>query len=380
MADMAVNFAGLKFRSPVITGSGPNVRDGEMCRRALAGGAGAVVTKTISTRPAPVPRPNMALYGMKSMLNTELWTELTSKQWLEKEIHISIKAAREYKAPIIASIGYTAEDVRELGPKVQKAGVDAIELPVHYLQSQTLDEPVRAAKALRRAVSIPIFSKFSLRYGDPGDFAAALAPYVDGFVCINSVGPSLAINIERCEPVMGNKFGYGWMSGEAIKPLAVRSVFEVAKRVKKPIIGLGGIYTGEDAAEFMMAGATAVGICTGVLYRGHSLYGRVVRELSKWLDRHGHKSLADIRGLYVKKYGSGQRVVTKFEEAPVVDRKLCIACTRCEPVCFYDAISAPPKVKAKVFPAKCTQCGLCVTVCPTGALSFQPRDKTTLQK
>jgi dihydroorotate dehydrogenase len=90
------------------------------------------------------------------------------------------------------------------------------------------------ARVLRESVDIPIIAKLSPHFGDLGDLAAVLEPHVDAFTCINSFGPTLRIDIERGEPIMGSRYGYGWLSGEPIKPLALRCVFEVARRVKKP--------------------------------------------------------------------------------------------------------------------------------------------------
>jgi dihydroorotate dehydrogenase/Pyruvate/2-oxoacid:ferredoxin oxidoreductase delta subunit len=374
MAQMAVEVFGHAFRNPVIPAAGPNVGTGEQIARTARGGAGGLLAKTISVRAAEVPRPDMYRYGSGAMLNTELWSELTPEDWFEREYDIALAAAREHGLPLIASLGYSADDLRALGPKVQAKGIDLIEFSIHYLDPRHLAE---TARALRESVSIPIIAKLSPHYGDLGEVARILDPYVDGFACINSFGPTLAIDLERAEPVLGSKFGYGWISGPPLKPLAVRSVFEVARVSDKPIIGVGGVSRGEDLIEFFMAGASLVGVCTAALLKGQSVYGRIAQEASNWLDKHGYRDVREVQGLYLKKYGQGQRVVTQTEEWPRVDAERCTGCTLCEKVCFYDAITAPPKVVARVKADLCFQCGLCVSVCSFGALAFQPRDQVT---
>lgn len=375
MANVAVELLGLKFRNPVIPAAGPNVGTGDQLRRAAEGGAGGLLAKTVSVKAAEVPRPDMYRYGQTGMLNTELWTELSLEQWLDHEYPIGIKAAREHDLPFIASVGYTPEELREIGPKVEGAGVDALEFTIHYLEPHKI---VETARALRDSVSVPIIAKLSPHAGDLGELAAALEPHVDAFSCINSFGPTLAINIESCEPVLGSRFGYGWISGGPIKPLAVRCVFEVARRVQKPVIGIGGITCAADVIEMFMAGASLVEICTIVMYKGQSIYGVMAKGVSDWLDKHGYRDISEIQGLYIKKYGHGQRVVTEFEESPRVIAEKCTCCTLCAKVCFYDAITAPPKMVATVNPDPCFQCGLCASVCPAHALVFQPRDRVTL--
>ncbi|MFC1522322.1 4Fe-4S binding protein [Elusimicrobiota bacterium] len=376
MANTEVNIAGLKLRNPVIPAAGPNVKDGKYTASAAEGGAGALLAKTVSRKAALVPRPNMARYASKSMLNTELWTELSLEQWLDAEYDIAIAQARKSNIPLIASIGYTAEDVAHIGPLLEKKGIDAIEFSIHYL-GKTFDGALNTAKALRKAVKVPIIAKLSPHSGDMGELVRVLEPHVDAFACINSFGPVLSIDINKCEPIMGSEMGYGWLSGEALKPIALRCVFEVAKATKKPVIGVGGITKCEDAIEYFMAGAWAVGICTAAILKGPSVYGSIARGVSNWLDKKGYKDLSEIRGLYVKKYGKGQRVVRDKEESVQLDIDKCVACSACARVCWYGALEAPPKTKAKVNASKCFQCGLCASVCPSRALFFKSRDLVT---
>lgn len=375
-AEMKTRFLGLEFRNPVIPAAGPNVRDGAALRQCAEGGAGGLLAKTVSVIPAPVPRPNMALFARNGILNTELWTELSPEQWLEKEYPIGIAAAREHGIPFIASVGYTADELRRLAPQVEAAGARAIEFTIHYT-GRDFDTLCGVAQALRESVRVPIIAKLSPHFGDLGELAAVLEPHVDAFSCINSFGPTLRIDIERAEPVMGSEYGYGWLSGEPIKPLALRCVFEVARRVNKPVIGVGGVARGVDLIEHLMAGATLVGVCTAAILHGNDIYGRIAEEAARWLDEHGYTHIDEIRGLYLKKYGKGRRVLTEFEEAPVVDERLCIGCTRCEPVCWYGALKAPPDTVPKIDKELCFQCGLCITVCPTAALSFPSRHGAT---
>lgn len=376
MANVSVDFLGMSFRNPIIPAAGPNVGTGEHLKAAAEGGAGGILAKTVSTKAAVVPRPDMYKFGPSGMLNTELWTELTLEQWEAVEYPIAREAAKALDIPFLASVGYSPDDLRAVGRRVQDAGAQAIEFSIHYLDPERI---VETAQALRESVSVPIIAKLSPHSGDLGDLAAVLEPYVDGFACINSFGPTLAIDIDRCEPVLGSEFGYGWMSGSPLKPLALRSVFEVARRVSKPVIGVGGVTTAEDAVEMLMAGATLVGICTAAIYKGHGTYGRIAKGVSEWLDKHGYKDVSEIQGLYVKKYGRGQRVVTEFEEAPMVNADLCNGCTMCEKVCFYHAMKAPSKQVAVVDPELCFQCGLCRSVCVPKALSFTPRDQVTMR-
>jgi dihydroorotate dehydrogenase/Pyruvate/2-oxoacid:ferredoxin oxidoreductase delta subunit len=370
-ANLSVNVFNHTFRNPVIPAAGPNVGSGEMVRRTAEGGAGGLLAKTISSIAAPVPHPNMVRMGKDSLLNTELWSELSPEQWFDHEYDIALAAAREHGLPLIASIGYTAEELASLAPRLEAIGIDIIEFSIHYLDAQKL---IDTARALRNAVSIPIVAKLSPHAGDLGEIARVLEPYVDGFACINSFGPTLMIDIEHAQPLLGSKFGFGWLSGAALKPLALRSVFEVARVTSKPVIAVGGVSRGEDLIEYFMAGASLVGVCTAALLNGAKVYGKIADEAAQWLDAHGYTHIEEVRGVYLERFREGQRVVTTVEQTAWVDESRCKSCTVCEKVCQFDALKAPPKTLAHVDSAACTSCGLCVSVCPFDAIELRQRN------
>ncbi|NCC31907.1 MAG: diguanylate cyclase, partial [Chloroflexia bacterium] len=123
----------------------------------------------------------------------------------------------------------------------------------------------------------------------------------DAIVATNSLGPAFGLDIETGYPLLGGSDGYGWLSGPAIKPLSVRCVYDIAQAVDLPIIGVGGVNRGEDAVEFLMAGASLVQVCTAAIIRGSTVYGKIASQLGDWLDQHGYQSTHAIRGLAVKK-------------------------------------------------------------------------------
>jgi dihydroorotate dehydrogenase (NAD+) catalytic subunit len=117
----------------------------------------------------------------------------------------------------------------------------------------------------------------------------------DGICAINTVGPGMMIDIETREPILANKVG--GVSGPAIKPISIKAVFDIHRALPKiPIIGTGGILTGEDAIEMTMVGATLVGVGTAVYYRGVQCFGLITEEMSKWGDAHGIVDLNELRG------------------------------------------------------------------------------------
>jgi dihydroorotate dehydrogenase subfamily 1 len=361
MADLAVEIAGIQFKNPVLTAAGPTSRDGESLLKAASGGAGGLVTKTVSVKPAAVTKPNMAVLqpgkvgSRRGMLNAELWSELPLERWVKREYPIALSSG----LPVIASIGYTPQEVSQIGPMVEKAGVSAIEFSTHYVGGHK-----EIAKALRESVSIPIFAKLSPQV-DVAKVAKEVEPSVDGIVAINTLGPCLHIDIETGQPVLGGEKGYGWLSGPAIKPLALRCVADVAQAVKLPVIAVGGVISGEDAIEFFMAGASAVQVCTAAILEGPTVYGRISAEISDWLDNHNYETVESVRGCALKDMGKK----SELTYPPRVDMTRCNFCGLCSKSCVYTAISVDKdKESIQINRKSCAGCGLCVTICPQSAM------------
>jgi Pyruvate/2-oxoacid:ferredoxin oxidoreductase delta subunit len=196
---------------------------------------------------------------------------------------------------------------------------------------------------------------------------AAQKAGADGIVAINSFGPTMAIDVETSAPVMGSESGYGWMSGPAIRPLAVRCIFDIARAVDLPIMGVGGVSRGIDAIELIMAGASVVQVCTASILRGASVYTKIASEIDNWLDAHGYACVNDIRGVAVARVQAHR---PRYEHIPPdYDKSRCNGCTRCVQSCVYQAIFMQDD-KAELLPDRCYGCGLCVTRCPTRALTM----------
>jgi dihydroorotate dehydrogenase subfamily 1 len=355
VVNLAVEICGIRFPNPVLTAAGPPVRDGAALLACAAGGAGGLVTKTISRTAAQPTTPNMAEIS-HGFLNAELWSELPPERWIEREYAI----AREAGLPVIVGLGYTADDIADLAPRVRPFA-DAVELSTHYI-GEDAGPMIAAIEAAKRAVDVPVFVKLSPLGREMRRAAEqAAAAGADAIVAINSFGPCLAIDIETAEPRMGGDDGYGWLSGPALKPLAVRCIHDVASVVDIPVIGCGGVSRGTDAIEMLMAGASAVQVCTAAILRGPAVFGKIAAEMAAWLERHDHSGPAAVTGIAVG------RPATRSAGAPVVDLDLCNGCGLCELSCVHDAIRMVDR-KAVVDEDLCSRCGLCLSRCRPGAL------------
>lgn len=362
MVSLSTEVAGLELRNPILPAAGPIVRDGNSLVEIANNGAGGLVAKTVSVEPAEVPRPNIAKIG-DSLLNAELWSEIPLEQWLKKEY----PKAKETELPLVASIGYSAEEIEEIAPQVAEVGVDALELSTHYLGHDP-SPVVEAVEAAKSEVDIPVFVKLSPHVLDITEFAeSAENAGADGIVAINTMGPSLAIDVNTEKPIMGSENGYGWLSGPAIKPIAVRCVADIAREVDIPVIGVGGIKDEQDVAEFIMAGASAVQICTAAITRGSKVFGLIADDLSKFMNARGYDTVDDLNGVALK-HLPDEPVRTTAKQPEVLTSK-CTGCGLCVKHCPFDAVTIVGG-SARIDSAKCSGCGLCVSVCPVNALRF----------
>ncbi|MBK9712043.1 MAG: 4Fe-4S binding protein [Kouleothrix sp.] len=388
MADLTTTICGLTFRNPVLPGAGPNVADGTLLRAAAEGGGGGLVTHTVSTMPAPELTPYREVRG--GLLNNQLWSAHPVERWLERDYAEAREAAAAAGIPLIVNIGYSAAEVASLAPRVGPFA-DAVEISTHYVREsgglmadpaaaareashlssmalsrhpEPLLDAIRAAKA---ALDLPVLVKLGLLGGGAmAEVARACeAAGADAIVAIDAFGPCMGIDIETAEPVLAGGDGHGWLSGASLKPLALRCVFDIARAVKIPVIGCGGIAKGEDAIEMLMAGASAVQVCSAALTRGPRVYGAIAAEVGAWLDKRGYASVGDVVGLGIRRWQSLQ---PHTYSVPILyDEGECIGCKLCERSCHYDAIYMVGKL-AEFNPERCFGCGLCVARCPTNAL------------
>ena len=273
---------------------------GEMLLRIVKeGGAGAVVTKSIGLGPRE---------GHGSPCLVELENGILNAMGLPnpgiEEFGEEMGTALKGGAPVVGSIfADSAENFAILAGKMERLGANALELNLScpHAEKFGLDlgsDPEKVAEivsATKSAVKIPVFAKLSPMVPDIAGIAmAAEDAGCDAIVAINTL-KAMKIEVKVGKPVLRNRVG--GLSGSAIKPVGVRAVFEIAGRCKIPVIGVGGISTGEDAIEYMMAGAAAVQIGSGVRYRGTDAFAKVCGEMSEFMDANGYSRLSDVIGL-----------------------------------------------------------------------------------
>ena len=291
--DISTEIAGLDLENPLMPAAGPLTGSPNTIERVTDQGVGAVVTKTVSTEAAEVPKPAIArLNG--GVLNCEKWAEEPPEKWIDDYYpEINEKTG----VPIIVSLGYEPEQVKELIPEIEPFA-DAFELSSHYLGRDP--EPIRRiAAAASKITEKPVFVKLSPHVPDLGEFAsAAVDGGAAGIVAINSVGPGLEINLEELNSPLGSEDGYGWLSGPPIKPLALQAVNEIYNSVEVPVIGVGGIATARDLLQFVAAGASGTQMLSSAISNGVDRYSKILENLPEEMENIGVNDLTSLVGKY----------------------------------------------------------------------------------
>lgn len=367
MADIRTEIFGIKFRNPVFTAAGPTSANYSILKKAFDGGAGGIVTKTISVKPARVPIPNISSYAPGNLLNAELWSETVYKKFIDEEL----TAIRKIGLPVIASLGYSPEDLALLGKELNGSGlVDAVEFSIHYVEKNA-DNLKRTAAALKNNIDVPVIAKLSPALSDLEFIVKTLDPIVDGYAAINSIGPALDFDIETLRPYLGSADGRGWLSGHAILPVGLHFVSAISSLSSKPVIGVGGIRKAEDAIKYFLAGASAVQVCTLSILKGQSVYGKLAGEINKWLDAHEYPDLNSIIGLFGRQESRKEYFLYEGAQLfPRIDYDICNNCGTCVTMCVHEALDIKND-RLELDKDLCVRCGLCVTICPKGALEMK---------
>jgi len=291
---------GRTLRSPLILASGILGTTKSLLKRVGQMGAGAVTIKSISVAPrAGHPNPTVLSFG-PGMINAVGYSNPGLEKACEEYADLS-----DVPCPVIGSlIGQTPEEFAQVAAAFDKLGFAAIEIPVScphtpgYGKMARQDTPEAVHEILsvvRKETSKPIFIKVPAAAQNLAELVAASQEGgATGITAVNTIGPGMLINIDARKPYLG--FGIGGVSGPALKPLAVSAVYAIASCYNLPIIGTGGVVTGEDAIELIMAGATAVGMGTAVLTRGIEAFAQVADEMAAWMIRHDVNNLDQIRG------------------------------------------------------------------------------------
>ncbi|HET7632432.1 MAG TPA: dihydroorotate dehydrogenase [Gemmatimonadaceae bacterium] len=303
-AGLHIRVAGLEFQNPIVLAAGTAGYGSELDDVMDLGGLGGFVTKAVSREPrAGAPAPRVADFAGGMINAVGLANPGVDEVCSSRLPWMAAHHPRTRK--LVNVVGFVAEEfanvIAVLDGSAHAGAIDAYELNVSCpntraggLEFGADDKGLRAVvTGARAATRRPLFVKLSPTLPDIARTArVAVDAGADGITVVNTL-PGLLVDVEARRPVLG--FGTGGVSGSAILPVGVLAAWRVSRAVSVPVIGVGGVRTATDALQYILAGASLVGMGTAAL-RDPRQPARVVRDLARWCRRHGVRELANIRG------------------------------------------------------------------------------------
>jgi dihydroorotate dehydrogenase subfamily 1 len=322
MPDLSCNMNGLQLPNPFIIASGPPGTNANVIGKAFDEGWGGVVAKTVCLEADKIinvqprygrlrSRSSREIYGWQ---NIELISDRSFDTWIEEFKQLKDKYPERV---LIASVmeEYRQSAWEEIIGRCQEAGVDAFELnlscphglPERKMGSAMGENPELVAEVCQwvsRVAKVPVWAKMTPNVTHIEDPAtAALQGGCQGISAINTIRSIIGVDLQtlRPEPTVEGYSTIGGYSCLAIKPIALRACVEVASVIRqkfpdRSLVGIGGIETGYDAAEFILLGCDGVQVCTGVMKSGYGIIKPMLEQLAEFMEQHQFQQLADFRG------------------------------------------------------------------------------------
>ncbi|MEZ0345756.1 MAG: dihydroorotate dehydrogenase PyrD [Infirmifilum sp.] len=300
MPSLEVNLASLRLPNPTVLASGILGTSASLARRVEEAGAGAITTKTITLEPRKGYENPTFVVLEHGFLNA-IGLANPGVDAFCSELRLM---AETLKVPVVLSVGGgQLEEFVGVALKGAGCGADAIELNVSCphvkgMGAEVGESPRLVAeivRAVRDATNLPVFVKLSPHHDYLKVVSAALEAGASGFTAINTVR-GMAIDIYARRPILSNRFG-GY-SGPAIRPIAVKIIYDIYEMFSDtPIIGVGGVDSWQSAVEMLLAGATAVGVGSGLALKDLALFREINEGISEYLEREGFGSVREIVGI-----------------------------------------------------------------------------------
>ncbi len=413
MADLRIDFAGIQSPNPFWLASAPPTNSGAQIHRAFEAGWGGAVWKTIGAPVLNVSNRYGAWgSGQQRMLALNN-VELISDRPLEVNLReiVEIKRAWPDRAVIVsAMVESTPEAWRDIVRRIEDTGADGIELNFgcpHGMSERGMGSAVgqvpeyceQITRWVMEAAAIPVIVKLTPNVTNIAMPArAAVAAGAGGLSLINTINSIVGVDLDTLAliPDIGGKGGHGGYAGPAIKPIALNMLAalgadKVVAQSRLPISGMGGIATWQDAAQFLLLGASSLQVCTAVMHYGFRIIEDLCDGLSNWMDEKGFRTIGEVVGHSLHRVSEFKDFDLSFRAVARIDAGKCIQCNLCYVACndtahqCIDLVARDGKIVAPhsyevrsngkdeaiatrpqpaVREEDCVGCRLCYNVCP----------------
>jgi dihydropyrimidine dehydrogenase (NAD+) subunit PreA len=390
--DLSIEICGVKFPNPFLLSSSPVSNTAEMVARSFDKGWGGVAYKTIAHDRTKIihPSPRMASFNYENkplvaLQNVEQTTDRPMSdnwadiRWLKKNYPKQVL--------IVSIMGFSLEEWIDLARMGEENGADMLELnfscPHMTVEGagmkvgQAMELIEKFTRAVKNTVKIPVIAKLTSNVTDitiPALYAQRGG--ADAITAINTVRALTEVGLDDFvpKPNVHGKGAMSGMSGPAIKPIGLKCVTELAqcKELKIPIIGCGGAETWVDIAEYLLCGASAVQVTTGIIHYGQRIVEDMAEGLSDWMDEKKFKDLKSVVGKSLSNTVPTDAFDLSKQGYAKFDLDKCIGCGQCYIVCQdaggqglgWDAENRRPVPDDE----KCLSCMICSMVCPVGSM------------
>jgi dihydropyrimidine dehydrogenase (NAD+) subunit PreA len=400
MADLSINFAGIKSPNPFWLASAPPANMGSMVERAFDAGWGGAVWKTlgepimnVSSRLGAIDYGAMRMIGLN---NIELITDRSLEVNL-KEIAECKKKYPDHAVIISLMVESKREAWHEIVKRSQDTGADGFELNfgcphgmsergMGAAMGQVPEYTCMVTEWVKEVSDLPVIVKLTPNVAHivpPG--RAAQKGGADAVSLINTINSVVGVDLDTMIPYpnVNGKAAHGGYCGPAVKPIALNMVSELARdeEFHLPISGIGGISTWRDAVEFMLLGAGNVQVCTAVMHYGYRIVEDMIDGMNNYLDEKGFASVTEIIGKSVGRVTDWGNLDLNYKVVAHVHKDKCIQCNLCYVACedgahqSFDFEEVDGKRYPHVIEPECVGCNLCYLICPSpGAITMERRD------
>ncbi len=391
-ATLHTNILGIDFENPFLLASAPPTALIESIDKAFEMGWGGAVLKTITPDNLEMNEASLRyaiLQNKKRIIgfqNIELLSHQTVQYWCD-----GIKQLKQ-KHPtkvIIASIMAPVEKNAWQGlvKTLNNTPADGFELNFscpHGMPEKGIGMAIgtdaeissKITTWVKEVAQKPVFVKLSPNVTNIVHITRAVeGAHADGLAAINTVQGFMGLDLHTLQPLLNvnGKTAYGGCSGAMVKPIGLRCVAQIRQASTLPILGMGGISTWEDAAQYIAVGSDAVQVCTEVMLSGYKIIGPMLKGLQTYLEEKGFADIHALKNKAIEQICSHENLPKTLLAYPQVNHDLCGRCGKCVTICSESEHQALRLDDGYIIVNKerCVGCGLCRFVCPAGAITTQ---------
>lgn len=392
MATLKTSVLGIEFENPFILASAPPTARIDSIDKAFTLGWGGAVFKTITPDDLEMIEASQRYAVWKSggrvmgFENIELLSHLTVQEWLDgikylRQKHPTKVQIASIMAPVIK------EEWQKLVKTFNESEIDAFELNFscpHGMPEKGIGMAIGtdaeiSAKITQWVMEVakkPVFVKLSPNVTNIMEIASAVEKAgADGFAAINTVQSLMGVDLDTFEPMpnVNGKSTFGGYSGISVKPIGLRCVAQIRQNSQLPILGMGGVATWRDAAEYMTVGADVVQVCTEVMVNGYNIIGSMKKGLLSYLESKGFNSPADLKNKAIEKITAHKELDKSKQVYSHINDDLCVKCGKCVTICDESEHSALTLENGHIVvnQDKCIGCSLCSYICPKDAITMR---------